>query len=446
MKILIIDTAGEGVGVDLAIRSQEAKHNVRYWLPPYIGGELRYGQGFLKLVEDWEQFMDWADLIVLTENSRYQGRLAEYFGRGYPIFGTNIKSAELELDRGVGQEILAAHGIDTLPYTVVGSVREGIEHIAKTGKAYAIKPWGGASDKAMTYVAKEADDAIFTLDKWMKQGKGSGQLMLQEKVDGIEMGISGFFGPGGWLSAIEESFEHKKFLTGDLGENTGEMGTVIRHVEKSKLFDAVLRPLTDHLQSLNYVGDCSVNCIIDRSGGVYPLEFTMRLGWPDFTIRYEVITSDPAEWMLDCLCGRDTLEVSKDVAVGVLIAHGDFPRGGMGDTRPKDLHDTWDGYPITGWNNKNWKHLHWQQARDGDATRLVGGVVKQKGGILTAGNYPVVVTGSGKRVSVAQDKCYAVVKEISWPSNLMYRTDIGNRLKKELPLLQRNGFALGMYY
>jgi phosphoribosylamine---glycine ligase len=444
MKVLMLDIEGEGCLVDLGVRAVEAKHKVKYWLPPYIGGELRYGQGLVPQIEDWEAEMDWADLIVIAGNSRYHARLAEYFGRGYPIFGTNIRSGELELDRGVGQQVLADHGIEVAPYTVVNSPHEAIAHIAKTGKPFAIKPWGGASDKAMTYVPHEADDAIFTLDKWIKQGKTTGQLMLQEKVDGIEIGISGFFGPGGWLGALEESFEHKKFLTGDLGENTGEMGTVIRHVKRSKLFDALLQPLTDHLQSLNYVGDCAVNCIVDKRGDIFPLEFTMRLGWPDFTIRFEVIKSDPVEWMLDLLRGVDSLEVSPDVAVGVLIAHGDFPRGGMGDTRAKDLHDTWDGYPITGWNAKNWQHLHWQQVRDGEATRLVRGAVVQKGGILTAGNYPVVVSGSGGSVSKAKRNAYAVVEEIRWPSNLMYRLDIGDRLKDELPLLQKHGFATGM--
>jgi len=103
----------------------------------------------------------------------------------------------------------------------------------------------------MTHVAKDANDALFTLKRWQREGLFKGQLMMQELVEGVEIGISGWFGPEGWLSAIEESFEHKKFLTGDLGENTGEMGTVIRHVQKSKLFDVVLKPL---LSIFTFVG------------------------------------------------------------------------------------------------------------------------------------------------------------------------------------------------
>jgi phosphoribosylamine--glycine ligase len=190
--------------------------------------------------------MDWADLIVKTGNDKYGWAIAEYFGKGYPIFGSNERGAALELDRALGQEVLAEHGIDTLPYVVVDSADEAIKHICKTAEPCVMKPWGGTQDKSTTCVAKSCDEAIFMLKKWEKAGLMKGQLMLQEKVDGVEIGVSCFFGPGGWSQWIEESFEHKKFMSGDLGQNTGEMGTVIRHVKKSRLFTDLLEPLTDY--------------------------------------------------------------------------------------------------------------------------------------------------------------------------------------------------------
>lgn len=440
MKVLILDTDGEGMGVDIAMRIQEAEHETKYWLPPHRDGtSLPYGDGLLNRPAEWEPEMDWADLIVLTGNSTYQSSLVEYFGRGYPIFGANPKSAELELDRGVGQSVLEYHGIDTLPFEVVDSAEDAIRHIAESGKAYVLKPWGGDADKAMTLVSRSAEDAIFTIQRWVEQGKFKGQLMLQEKVDGIEMGISGFFGPGGWASAIEESFEHKKFLNDDLGENTGEMGTVIRHVEKSKLFAAMLEPLTEYLHRCNYVGDCAVNCIIDEEGKPWPLEFTMRLGWPDFCIRQSLIESDPAEWMFDLVHGKDTLKVSPDIAVGVLMAHGDFPKG-------KDPMNTWSGYPISGISSGSRASLHFQQVMVGEAPVLKDGKVERVSKILTAGNYVLVASGTARTVSRAADRAYETAWGVKWPSNIMFRTDIGKRLEEELPLLQAMGFAKGMRY
>src|SRR5580704_10565680 len=131
MRLLLLDNDAEGMGVDLAMRSQEAGHEVKYALP----ATKPYGDGLVEKVEDWEAEMDWADLVVLTGNSTYTGKLAEYFGRGYPIFGANAKAAELELDRAKGQEVLKAAGVETIPYQVVESAQQAIDLICETGEA-----------------------------------------------------------------------------------------------------------------------------------------------------------------------------------------------------------------------------------------------------------------------------------------------------------------------
>jgi phosphoribosylamine-glycine ligase len=65
---------------------------------------------------------------------------------------------------------------------------------------------------------------------------------------------------------------------------------------------------------------------------------------------------------------------------------------------------------------------------------------------LTAGTYVAVVTGAGKTVSEAQDKAYEVAWGLKWPSNIAFRTDIGDRLKAELPKLHKLGYAQGMEF
>lgn len=445
MKVLIYDNTGEGRGLDLALRALDANHEVRFWLPPFPTGKPRsYGQGMIEKVIEWRPSMDWAELIVLTWNADHVSELAEYFGKGYPIFGCNPKAAELEADRALGQKVLEEAGVKTIPYKIVSSAEEAIALVVKTGQGYAMKPWGGEADKAMTCVCTSADDAIFTILRWKKEGKFKGQLMMQECVSGVEVGISGFFGPSGWSRALEESFEHKKFLNDDLGENTGEMGTVIRHVLYSKLFKDVLEPVGDYLHKVNYVGDCSVNCIVDSDGRPLPLEFTMRLGWPDFCIRQALIESDPVEWMLDLINGKDSLSVSPEIAVGVCMVHGDFPRGS--DARPKDPIDTWSGYPIKGITSDNYPSLHFQQVLDDKTDMLVGGKVVPTLMTMTAGNYPLVVTGTGRTVASARISAYMQAQDVRWPSNVMYRTDIGKRLENDLPILQEHGFCRGMKY
>lgn len=436
MKLFVMDMKDdEGCAIDLALRAQDHGHEVRYWLPK----DHPVGKGLVTKPREWKPSMDWAELIVLTGNCDYPEGFDDYFTKGYPIFGTNPAAAELELNRGKGQEVLKRYGVETLPYKVVDSPEEAITVLLKAGRPFALKPWGGSSDKAMTAIPRTLDEAIFTILRWKRLGLFKGQLMMQECVKGIEMGISGFFGPGGWNAAIEESFEHKKFLNDDLGGNTGEMGTVIRHVDRSKLFDTVLDPLSDHLHLCHFVGDCSVNCIIDEDGIPWPLEFTMRLGWPDFCIRQAVIKGDPLAWMSDLIYGRDSLEVSKEIVVGVVMTHGDFPRE---DDSPKD----WTGFPIDGITDRNLEHLHFQQVQDGPAPVVQQYSVVDVSRMLTAGTYVMIVTGSGDTVEEASDAAYEVVEDITWASNIMYRTDIGDRLEEQLGDLHDLGFAIGMDY
>ena len=75
---------------------------------------------------------------------------------------------------------------------------------------------------------------VYMLEKWKRLGKQR-DFHLQEFIPGIEMGVGGWFGPNGWVSGWEENWEFKKLMDGDKGVATGEQGTVLRYVTRSKL-------------------------------------------------------------------------------------------------------------------------------------------------------------------------------------------------------------------
>jgi phosphoribosylamine--glycine ligase len=422
----------EGQTLDIAYRAQLAGHLVRYWTPRFEW----IGKGLVPKVKEFKPSMDWAELIVLSGNCDYPSVLKRSFADGYPILGASPAAAELELDRGKGQELLKSVGVDTLPYVVVDSLNDAAAYLLKTQEPCVIKPWGGIADKALTHVCKSVDDGLFTLARWKKLGIGKGdKLMLQQKVSGVEVGIAGWFGPGGWCRMVEESFEHKKFMVGELGQNTGEMGTVLRHMPQaeSELFHQVLEPVTDHLRLLHYVGNCSVNCIVTE-GTPYPLEFTMRCGWPSTCLTLAAVEGDPVSWLRDLLLGQDTFNPSEDVVTGICTPHGDFPWC-------KDDPKEWSEFPFYGITRPMVKSLHFQQAMWGESPAAVEGKREMLEGFQTAGQYPLVVSGRGGTVRQSQRAAYRTVEKISLPSNLMYRTDIGDRLREGLAELQDHGFC-----
>jgi phosphoribosylamine-glycine ligase len=80
------------------------------------------------------------------------------------------------------------------------------------------------------------------------------------------------------------------------------------------------------------------------------------------------------------------------------------------------------------------------------APMMVDGKVLTVETICTAGTYIGVVTGTGDSVSEAKERAYDIAWEIDLPSNLMFRTDIGDRLEKQLPELQKHGYAKNMVF
>jgi len=432
MKILVIDN--EANDLDFAMRSQDAGHDVRFWNEPGCAA----GEGIVPKVKTWQPSMGWADLICVTANNVLQKELIPFFKADFPMIGAFGDGARLELDREYGQEILSQHGIETIPFQVFNDYDKAIKFVESTMKAYACKAWGGESDKSLSFVSSRPDDMIFKLERWKKE-KLKGPFMLQETVDGVEVGVSGWFGPGGWCSFIEEDFEEKRLMNDGLGPNCGEQGTTIRFVKKSKLFNLVLEPLTEFLQRIRYVGCINVNCKVTPEGKVLPMELTCRWGWPAFSIFQALCKDDSAEWLLDLVRGKDTMNVSTEVVVGVVVTHGDYPNS-------KLTEGDWSGYPIRGITEHNQNDLHFVDVKFGKAPVKSGSRIREQATYVTSDDCILIATGTGQTVREAQQNAYGTVLQIGLPSDIIYRTDVGDRLKGDIPALQQHGFVRGMSY
>jgi phosphoribosylamine--glycine ligase len=243
------------------------------------------------------------------------------------------------------------------------------------------------------------------------------------------MGGDGWFGPGGFDQRWSESFEFKKLMSGNYGMNTGEMGSVLRFTKTSKLARKVLQPLEDCLARCGYVGYISVNCIIDGVGNPWPLEFTMRPGYPTINIEAAAhSTVDPVDRLYALAKGDDCKSALLDrVALGVVIALPSFPHS---HSLAKEI----DGIPIHGITSRIWPHFHPCQMRS------------TKGQLETAGDYVAVVTAQSDTVSGAREAAYKRVSRIHVPGGVAVRDDIGERLSRQLPILHEHGYATGMKY
>lgn len=444
MKVLIIDT--DITGVALACWCVKAGHEVKLMQRKGNSGEEYPAGRGIKGIENvapsdvfWgRSLLNWADLIVMTSNNFYLSNLEPYRARGYPIFGPSEASTKLEIDRLLGMKVLEEHGIECPPYIEFPNLDKAIAHILANPHGWAFKCNGDEVDKSTSYVSKDPNDLIARLERWKKNGKKFGQVVLQELVEGIEVGVTRWLGPKGWVGPYNLNFEHKKFMNGEKGPNTGEMGTICQYSNKDKLGRKVLDPLKDYLMECGHIGAVDVNCIVDKRGKPWPLEFTMRLGWPCFNIQMATHLGDPVEWMVSLINGGDALRVDYRVACGVLIAQPDFPYCHYGIKKT-------DGFPIWGigpdWVDK--RFVAPQEMRMGEHPIIKNGRITRETGWCTAGDYLMIVTGLGHSVNAAKTQAYHRVDQIKVPDG-MHRTDIGDKVIKWLPQLHTLGYALDM--
>jgi len=89
------------------------------------------------------------------------------------------------------------------------------------------------------------------------------------------------------------------------------------------------------------------------------------------------------------------------------------------------------------------EHVHPCEMMECTAPQEGGGHGKCLG---TAGDYVLVMSEQGKTVREAQRAVYRRLKGLNVPNSPSWRTDIGDRLRKELPLLQKHGLARNLSY
>lgn len=435
MNILIIDS--EPLSLDFAMRCQEAGHSVKMFFSPKEKHQ-KVGRGFVPRVADWKPHMVWADLIFMSDNTYAMEDIESFRERGFPIFGCNVAAAKWELQRGEGQAIFRAAGLPVIPGQTFSRGEDAEAYVLKNMKRYVSKPDGDAA-KELSYVSKSPQDMIYMLRRWKERKQLKDKFILQDFIPGFEMGVGGWFGEDGFSAALCENWEFKKLCNDDLGVATGEMGTVLRYTEKSQLAEEVLHPLVPYLHAIGYEGYCDVNCIITKDGTPYPLEFTLRPGWPLFNIQQQLHRGDPVKWMVDKLEGRDTLRVSDEIAVGVVVAIPDFPYCSYTSAEC-------EGVPIYGWSPRNRRRIAFNFCSMGKAPLEQEGKVSEAPLPVSAGNYLLTCSNVGGTVEEAKLAAYGVIKQLEIPNSIIYRTDIGCRLEKQLPLLQGLGYAKGMKY
>ena len=419
---------------DMYLRLLDAGHEVRVHMSDEESQDVM--QGMIDFVPDWRLCLDWirdaGDAgIVVFETANAGEDQDELRRNGFNVIGGSALGDRLELDRPYAQRVFEEYGMRTAGTREFGSFDSAIAFLRETPGRYVFKLNGSGWASTRNYVGQmdDARDMIALLtatrDNWTLDEDPS--FVLMEHVEGAEIGVGAFFNGQDFLEPANLDWEHKRFFPGDIGELTGEMGTVVTYRGAQPMFERTLKHLAPLLRESGYCGYINLNTIVNEDG-IWPLELTCRFGYPGFAI-LDSLHEDDWSVVLPALTQRKTKSFrTKDgFSVGVVLTVPPFPYS--------------DGYDELG---RGTPICFRDSMTDRDRDELHYGEVTMDGGQLkTAGmiGYTMVVTGIGATIEEARSDVYQRVDKVVIP-NVRYRKDIGLRLlEKDWAVLERLGIV-----
>jgi phosphoribosylamine--glycine ligase len=353
-----------------------------------------------------------ADLTVVgPELPMVLGIGDEFVRRGLRIFCPSRGAAEIEGSKAFAREFMSRRNIPSPRFEICSSIDEAHEFVKKApfGFPFVVKADGLAAGKG-TLVVKDKGEAKSAVDEMMaekKFGSAGAKLVMEEFLEGEEVSFL-VFSDGSRVVPMASVQDHKRALDGDLGANTGGMGTVSPTTNISleghkRIMNEIVLPTIAGLaeEGRKFQGVLFAGQMITEAGPKV-LEFNARFGDPQ-TQRTDIVP------ILDqCATGAlgDTrLEWAKEPAVCVVLASRGYP----------DTPET--GKVVTGLEAvKDWSDVVVYHA----ATKREDGAVKTVGGRVLG------VTALGANLESAIARAYEAIGRIQF-EGMLYRRDIGSR-------------------
>ncbi|HEV2593630.1 MAG TPA: hypothetical protein VGU01_00325 [Sphingomicrobium sp.] len=384
-------------------------HEVRVAVSePLASGTM---SGMVPRTQDWRAELPWVkeageEGFILFEAVGFGALQDELRKDGYNVIGGSAFGDRLEVERAFAQQLLADFGMRVASAREFSSLASALANLKERPRRCVFKRCASAADTFVGVLADGRDVEAFLRGISLAEGE---TFILMDHIEGIETGVGAYFNGEQFLQPACVDWEHKRFFGGDLGELTGEMGTIATFDGSAALFNAALAPLEPMLRAAGHVGWVNLNTIINDDG-VWPLEFTCRFGYPGFAVLEPLQMLGWGE-LLGLMIRRtsSTFPTVSGFSACVVLTTPPFPYSRKELNAPIRLPVLVDAVEP--------EHLHWGEVGMGND------------GIVTSGLYgwTAVVTGTGGTVHEAQAAAYARARQICTP-HLRYRLDIGDKL------------------
>ena len=423
MKILVIGSGGREHA--LVWKLAQSPHATQMWCAPGNAGiaqeRLAKNGAAVECVnigaEDLRALLAFAQekhvdfTVVGPDNPLALGIVDLFQKHGQKIWGVNWKAAQFESSKVFSQKFMEKYGIPTASAGTFSEAGPAKAFAASLGKC-VVKADGLALGKGVLICANqaEAEKAVDEIMVGKAFGAAGARVVIQELLEGMEISLHAIC-DGKTAKLFPASQDHKRALDGDLGLNTGGMGTYsptpfLTDAQLADTANKILEPFMRGCvaEGIDYRGLLYPGIMLTKAGPKV-LEFNARFGDPETQVYLTRLENDLVELLDASVSGTlDKVELKwkPAAAVCVVMASGGYP-GNYEKGKIISGLDAANALPHA-------KVFH-------------AGTALKDGQIVTNGGRVLGVTALGKDLKSAQAAAYGAVEKIHF-DGAHFRRDI----------------------
>ena len=334
---------------------------------------------------------------------------------GIPAFGPRANAAILEGSKVFSKDLMKKYGIPTAGYEVFDKPADALNYIRLQDSYPAVvKADGLALGKGVILCDgyEEAKQAVKEIMEDRVFGASGSRVVVEEFLTGPEVSVLAFT-DGKTVKPMVSSKDHKRAFDGDMGPNTGGMGTISPNPyytpeDAAFCMEHIFQPTVDAMakEGRPFKG-CLFFGLMLTPKGPKVIEYNCRFGDPETQVvlpRLQTDLLDRVDAIREERLAELDIRWKEEACACVVMASGGYPAAYR------------KGLPIAGLDQDG-------QLQEAYAVYHAGTAWKD-GRFYTNGGRVLGVTAVADTVAAALDKAYEAVQHIEF-ENAHYRKDIG---------------------
>jgi phosphoribosylamine--glycine ligase len=341
MKKRVLVTGSGGREHALAWKLSQSPEVEKIYAAPGNAGTAPLGENVAIAAEDVEKLVEFAkanriDFTIVGPDDALAAGVVDAFQKaGLKIFGPPAAAARLESSKAFAKEFMRRHGIPTADYREFTDCAEALDFCHSAKYPLVVKADGLALGKGVIIAQNlaEAEGAVRMCLEDGAFGAAGKRIVVEEFLEGVECSIHALVDGSSYL-LLPDCRDHKKAFDGNLGPNTGGMGTIspsgsVDDALRARICREVLDPFLAGIQKdgIAFRGMLFPGLMLTAEGPKV-LEFNCRWGDPETQVLVRRLSSDLLP-LLEATADGTLAEVRPEwdarVAVCVILASGGYP-------------------------------------------------------------------------------------------------------------------------